>query len=128
MNSWLVAVILGAVGFTVQSVVMAFVFARKLSEVEIGVRREITEHQESDSREFAKIREEIRDEADQARSQVGETVAAIRTKVNEVELFARDEFLRKGSFNAVIDRLEKRLIRIEDGIIEGFSQERKGRS
>lgn len=46
---------------------------------------------------------------DVTRREIGETVAAIRTKVHEIETWARDEFVRKNSFEAVITRMEKGL-------------------
>lgn len=53
---------------------------------------------------------------DVMRREVGETVSAIRAKVHEIETWARDEFVRKNSFEAVISRVEKSLDQLGDRI------------
>ena len=84
---------------------------------------------------LAKIRDTIRDEIDSHRIKFddeldsvgrsfGESLAAIREKIREVELFCRDTFLRRDSFyevtkgvtadlKALSDRIETRLERME---------------
>jgi hypothetical protein len=61
----------------------------KLSRIEIALRAEYTE-------EIASIR------ADH-----GKEVAALQAKVYQVEIWSRDEFVRKGSFESAIARMEK---------------------
>jgi hypothetical protein len=53
---------------------------------------------------------------DVARREIGEAVAAIRTKVHEIETWARDEFVRKNSFEIVIGRMEKSIETLGDKI------------
>lgn len=66
---------------------------------------------------IAKIRETVREEIDKHRDtfdgkvdqtsrNVGEALSAIRTKMHEIETWARDEFVRKGSLELVIHRQE----------------------
>lgn len=50
------------------------------------------------------------------RHEFGETAAALRTKIHEVETWNRDTFVRKDSFEMVIGRLEKSLEKLGDKI------------
>lgn len=74
----------------------------------------------------AKI-EKIKDDYDKAvrehmgdletmRHEFGETVAAVRTKIHDVEMWNRDTFVRKDSFEMVIGRLEKSIEKLGDKI------------
>lgn len=60
------------------------------------------------------------DRLERTAREFGEIVAAMRAKVNEVELFCRDNYIRRDSFQTTIkelsDRLEQRLERMEDKI------------
>lgn len=66
---------------------------------------------------IAKIKDTVRDamdfhkkefdnEIDAIGRSFGETVSAMRQKIHEIETWARDEFVRKGSFEAAINRME----------------------
>lgn len=72
-------------------------------------------------------RKKIDEEIDTLRHEFGETVQAIRMKVTEVELWTRDNLVKKESFGLVTDRisrevrdlgerLDKRLERMEGKI------------
>lgn len=74
---------------------------------------------------IADERKEIDAEFDRARKEAGEMGHALREKIREVELFARDTFMRRDSFykvqeeikaemKALGDKLEARLERMED--------------
>jgi hypothetical protein len=52
-------------------------------------------------------RDEIEERQDRHLRDVGESMAAIRQKVHEVETWARDEFVRKGSFEHILTRTER---------------------
>lgn len=54
-------------------------------------------------------RDEIEERQDRLMRDTGESIAAIRQKVHEVETWARDEFVRKGSFEHVLSRSERNL-------------------
>ena len=86
--------------------------------------RNIEQRQKILDEKFEALEREIREDMDTNRHQNGETIAAIRSKVNEVELFVRDNFVRKDTFNVVMlrlesdvkgigDRIETRLLRME---------------
>lgn len=88
----------------------------KLAEMERGLRQAI-----SDSKT------EVEDRQDSMKREFGETVAGIREKVREVELFVRDKYIEKNDFiiqmqhhnemismnftniTARLDRMEKKL-------------------
>lgn len=72
-------------------------------------------------------RHDMLEAGDRIRQEFGQTVEAIRVKVHGFETWARDEFMRKQSFESVISRLEsaqnrrdealdRRLARIEEKI------------
>ena len=77
------------------------------------------------SQEIAKQRTDFDARLLQHAREFGETASAIRAKVHEVELWARDTFVRRESFLRVVDevrtgfsdlgaRLEKRMGQIEE--------------
>lgn len=85
----------------------------KLSRVEIALHDAIAEG-----------RKETDDRIDRQGRDVGETIAAIREKVREVELFIRDTYMRRDSFyqvqtsmeasmKALGEQIDKRLERME---------------
>lgn len=41
------------------------------------------------------------------RADLNEEISALKQKVYQVEIWARDEFVRRGSFDSVVNRLEK---------------------
>lgn len=66
-----------------------------LARIESALRKDIqTSRDETDGR------------IDRQSREFGETAAAIRQKVTEVELYIRDNFVRKPSFEAVMGRIE----------------------
>jgi signal transduction protein with GAF and PtsI domain len=69
-----------------------------LSQTEISLREAINAS-----------RDDIEDKQDRMTREFGETVTAIRQKVHEIETWARDEFVRKGSFDIAMGRVEKML-------------------
>lgn len=67
-----------------------------LAQIRDAVKSEIEKHR-------AKFDEEI----DTLRHEFGETVQAIRSKVTEVELWTRDNLVKKDSFSLVTDRISR---------------------
>src|SRR5689334_15871740 len=78
---------------------------------------------------IAKIKDAVRDAMDEHRDEFdakieqlgrnfGETAAAIREKVHQVEVWARDEFVRKQSFEGAVSRMEKAVDDKFNGIID----------
>lgn len=70
----------------------------RLSQTEIALRDAINTS-----------RGDIEDKQDRMAREFGETVTAIRQKAHEIETWARDEFVRKGSFDNAMGRVEKML-------------------
>jgi len=72
---------------------------------------EIRDHIDTETRilnsKLADIQRQQLEEVAGLRREAGESIAAIRTKVHEIETWARDEFVRKGSFETVVARMEK---------------------
>jgi phosphoenolpyruvate synthase/pyruvate phosphate dikinase len=56
--------------------------------------------------------------AESVRHETGEMGSALRTKIHDVETWARDTFVRKDSFDMVIGRLEKSIDKLGDKIEE----------
>lgn len=50
--------------------------------------------------------------------ETGEMGAALRTKIHEIEVYTRDTFVRKDSFEQVISRMEKSLEKMTDKLEE----------
>jgi hypothetical protein len=108
---------LGAAGFLVNMLVLAAVVTWKLSRVEKSIRDD-----------FALERKSIDVELDNMGRAAGESVAAVREKIVQVELFCRDTFLRRETFfevnrkndlliSEMMQEIRKRLERIEDHLI-----------
>lgn len=54
-------------------------------------------------------------------SRFGETVTAIRSKVMEIELWNRDNFVSKATFQLFVSDFRRSFERLEDNIKEGFA-------
>jgi hypothetical protein len=87
MMDWTLFVAAGSLEIVILSSAIGVVW--KLTRTEISLRSEFTT-------EIATIRAEAAKE-----------IAALQAKVYQVEIWSRDEFVRKGSFETVVARLEK---------------------
>lgn len=65
----------------------------------------MNEHELADTRRFAAMQASIIEMGDIVRRDFGETTAAIRQKIYEVEMYARDNFVNKGDLE---DKLKAR--------------------
>jgi hypothetical protein len=72
----------------------------QLSRVEKSVREDL-------QREITRLEQEARERSDTYRNEFGETCAAIRQKIHDVEVFSRDHFVSKDSFESVFGRIER---------------------
>ena len=68
------------------------------------------------------LERKIDHETDQAVHDFGETVSAIRAKINEMELWNRDNFVNKTTFNVVLTQLRSDSERLEDKIDARFDR------
>jgi hypothetical protein len=56
------------------------------------------------------------------RQEFGETAAAIRQKIHDVEVFSRDHFVSKDSFEAVVSRFERTVEKMTDRLETKFDK------
>lgn len=96
---------LGVLGFFLQALVLAVTGTRALGRMEAGLRDAISEHRTQIDTEIGGMRRDLTADADRVRREAGEATAALRAKIHEVEerirdveVWARDEFIRKESF------------------------------
>lgn len=98
----------------------AWGLADRLSEIKDEIMAAFATHKTDVEREFKRLEAKI----EAAEHGFGETARATQTNIHEIEKWARDEFVRKGSFENVMsrietsqatrdDRLEKRLDRLD---------------
>lgn len=103
-------------GFILQAVVYLVVGIWKLSQIKSEILAAIAVHRKEYDDEFARVRREF-----------GEVGQAIREKITQVELFCRDNYVRRDSFYKVNDdtqasikelgkELRERLERMEEKI------------
>jgi hypothetical protein len=85
------------------------------------------------TRQIARERREIEAQIEQARKEVnerremdlrvlGETMQAIRQKMNEMELWNRDNFARRDSVHQLAGRLETRIEALDEKMSEAFEK------
>jgi hypothetical protein len=72
----------------------------------VGATWGIAKIKEAVRSEIATHKEKIDNDLDQMGRSFGETAQAIRQKVHDIETWARDEFVRKGSFEGAVNRME----------------------
>jgi hypothetical protein len=95
-----------AISALILNVVVAIVgLTWGLGKIRDTVRDEIEEHREAFDSEIASLRREF-----------GETVQAIRQKVSDVEIWGRDNYVKKDSFGMVTDRISREVKDFADRI------------
>lgn len=95
---WTLAIAAGSLEAVILSSAIGVVW--KLTRTEVSLRSEFT-------KEVASIRAEAAKEIADINAKAAREVAALQAKVYQVEIWSRDEFVRKGSFETVVARLEK---------------------
>jgi hypothetical protein len=65
-------------------------------------------------RDVSKLERAGMERAEILRHEFGETGAALRTKIHEVETWNRDTFVRKESFDLIVARIEKSMEKLGD--------------
>jgi Sec-independent protein translocase protein TatA len=98
-----IGTILTIAGFILNLIVIVVGGTWKLSQVEGSLRKAIEES-----------RKEIDDRIDLQSREFGETVAALRQKMHEVELWARDTFMRRDGFYKIKDEVTGALKEVRD--------------
>jgi hypothetical protein len=86
-------------------------YAIKLTWQVRNIEREISDdfdaHIENLQRDVVRLDREALSRAETMRHETGEMGSAIRQKLHEIEVYSRDTFVRKDSFDQAVTRLEK---------------------
>ncbi|BAR61815.1 hypothetical protein [Bradyrhizobium diazoefficiens] len=100
MQEWTIAISAIGLAVVILSSVVGLVW--KLSRIELALRSEVSMTvagiQDGHAREIAEIK-----------SSHAREVSELHAKVYQIEIWARDEFVRKGSFELVVARMERGL-------------------
>jgi hypothetical protein len=100
MQEWSLVISAGGLAIVILSSVAGLVW--KLSRIELALRSEF-------ARTVSDIQDEHTREIAQIRTSHAKEVADLNAKVYQVEIWSRDEFVRKGSFELVVGRMERGL-------------------
>lgn len=60
------------------------------------------------------LEKKLDEETDTVRHEFGETISALREKLTQVELYIRDNYVSKNSFNTVLERILAELKSVSD--------------
>jgi hypothetical protein len=95
---WTLVIAAGSLEVVILSSAIGVVW--KLTRTEVDLRNEF-------NKGIAEIHAAAAEKVAQIRAEHTKEIAALNAKVYQVEIWARDEFVRKGSFDMVVARLEK---------------------
>jgi hypothetical protein len=107
---------------------MAVKTTRAVSKSETEMRSDMDAQVDNLQRDIARLDRDAIARGDTYRQEFGETASAIRQKLHDVEVFTRDHFVSKDSFELVVGRLEKSIEKLGDKIedkLERFFQRSK---
>lgn len=117
-ESELIGSALAGIGLVATIVGMIVKTTRSISKTESYMDAQV----ENLQRDVARLEREAMARGDIYRQEFGETAAALRTKIHEVEVFARDHFISKDTFTSTIGRFEKALDNLGDRIEKRFDK------
>lgn len=110
------AIWLGLAAFVVNIVVLAIGGTWALARQGRGIEQAIYRSRQETDGEIDKLRYDLRTEHDDFLRRFGDSLSAIRQKVNDVELWARDEFVRRDDFYRILDGINKSITALGDKI------------
>lgn len=84
-------------------------FVLQLIAILVGVTWQISSLRVEIRDQIAKERKNLDDKMELQNRNLGEVAAALREKITQFELFARDTFVRRDSVDKLTERLENRL-------------------
>lgn len=142
MNETLIGVVVGVVSIFLNAIVLSTVGSWRLGRVVAQIERLIAQNRiEGEARlnaEVRKLSDELHNEHDQFMRQYGDSIAALRTKIADVDtslrtkiaedaMWTRDTFVRRADFTSVVEglgrsidnlasKLEAAVLRIEGRI------------
>lgn len=73
-------------------------------------------------KEVSRLEREAVVRGDTYRQEFGETAAALRQKIHDVEVFSRDHFVSKDSFETVVSRFERTVEKLTDRLENKFDK------
>lgn len=82
----------------------------------IGLARNNTSARREIDVQITKETRELREIIEAGARNMGEAVSAVRTKINQVELWTRDEFVRREDFYRIVDGMNKAIGDLGDKI------------
>jgi hypothetical protein len=95
-----------AIGAVIAIVKMSNFYSDRITKAEAAAKT-ATETAQEAKKDLATLRAEHAKEIATLRADYVRDVSALSSKVYQVEIWARDEFVRKASFETVVARLEK---------------------
>lgn len=121
-TSEIIGALVGGGGLFLTVIGMAIKTTRAISKAETEIRSDMDAQVENLQRDVSRLEREDMARGDTYRQEFGETAAAIRTKIHEVEVFSRDHFISKDTFASTIGRFEKALDNLGDRIEKRFDK------
>lgn len=100
-------VAIGAAGVILPGIGLTIGGTWKLAQMEARIIKTITLHRAEIDVHMDKIAGEAVMRADSVRREFGETVGAMQKKIQEIEIWSRDMFVRRDSFYKVTDEIKK---------------------
>jgi hypothetical protein len=96
-------------GLLVNGITIAVKVTRSLSDMESRLKQSIMQQRDAIDSDIELSRRETTASVDTLRGHVGELGAALRTKIHEVETWARDTFVRRDSFQLVVQEIKSEI-------------------
>ena len=106
-DSEIIGALIGAIGIVLTIIGMAVKSTRAISKVETEVRADMDAQIDNLQRDISKFHRAGMEKSDTIIREFGETASAIRQKLHDVEVFSRDHFVSKDSFESVVGRIER---------------------
>lgn len=112
MTDYGIYIAIGTLGLAV--IAYAVKITLHVSRIEIEQSQYTDAQVDNLQREISQLAQTSQERTEMLRRDMGETGAALRTKIHETEMFARDTFVRKESFEMVVSRIEKLIEKMGD--------------
>jgi len=119
-SSW--AAIIAAGSFMVQLVMNAGTLVWALARSKSSTDDKIADKDKASAMAMAALERDIRDELVENSRSFGETASALRQKITETELWNRDNFVSKQTFNSVITDMRRSLEQLGDRVDGRFDR------
>lgn len=87
-----------------------------LSQTETAILDKMNSHEIEDQKRFAAVDRTISAASAKTLHDAGEMGSALRQHMHEAEMWGRDNYLRKETFNLVVGRMEKVTDRLEENL------------